>query len=156
MAGIKAGALQEGARSISGLYFVGKLTGCWLIKSVFLECVGNAFVLNVFKYLLQYIPPQVWSGVPAEMTCTRRQRFDMLAELEHDVSVSTGNSAARKPRWSLAEGGGGWFYLCVSVFVSLAFAYRKRAWLSVLFFDLTLWVSRSCLFFPPICCFPEN
>lgn len=32
---------------------------------------------------------KVWSGVPAEMTCTRRQRFDMLAELEHDVSVDT-------------------------------------------------------------------
>uniref|UniRef100_A0A8C0KTX4 Protein FAN n=1 Tax=Canis lupus dingo TaxID=286419 RepID=A0A8C0KTX4_CANLU len=32
---------------------------------------------------------KVWSGVPAEMTCTRRQRFDMLAELEHDVSVNT-------------------------------------------------------------------
>uniref|UniRef100_A0A8C7AAR2 Neutral sphingomyelinase activation associated factor n=1 Tax=Neovison vison TaxID=452646 RepID=A0A8C7AAR2_NEOVI len=32
---------------------------------------------------------KVWSGVPAEMTCTRRQQFDMLAELEHDVSVNT-------------------------------------------------------------------
>ncbi|XP_030890604.1 protein FAN isoform X3 [Leptonychotes weddellii] len=32
---------------------------------------------------------KVWSGVAAEMTCTRRQRFDMLAELEHDVSVDT-------------------------------------------------------------------
>ncbi|KAF6100435.1 neutral sphingomyelinase activation associated factor [Phyllostomus discolor] len=32
---------------------------------------------------------KVWSGVPAEMTGTRRHQFDMLAELEHDVSVDT-------------------------------------------------------------------
>ncbi|KAF5926276.1 hypothetical protein HPG69_011406 [Diceros bicornis minor] len=31
----------------------------------------------------------VWSGVPAEMTGTKRHQFDMLAELEHDVSVDT-------------------------------------------------------------------
>ncbi|GAB5583990.1 protein FAN [Prionailurus iriomotensis] len=29
---------------------------------------------------------KVWSGVPAETTCPKRHRFDMLAELEHDVS----------------------------------------------------------------------
>jgi len=32
---------------------------------------------------------KVWSGAAAEVTCTRRQRFDVLAELEHDVSVDT-------------------------------------------------------------------
>nr|KAF6426641.1 neutral sphingomyelinase activation associated factor [Molossus molossus] len=32
---------------------------------------------------------KVWSGVPAEMTGTKRHQFDMLAELEHDVSVDT-------------------------------------------------------------------
>ncbi|EHB05069.1 Protein FAN [Heterocephalus glaber] len=33
----------------------------------------------------------VWSGVPAEMSGTKRQQFDLLAELEHDVSVDTIN-----------------------------------------------------------------
>ncbi|KAM6171056.1 protein FAN isoform 4-T4 [Erethizon dorsatum] len=32
---------------------------------------------------------KVWSGVPAEMPDTKRHRFDLLAELEHDVSVDT-------------------------------------------------------------------
>nr|XP_036853892.1 protein FAN isoform X3 [Manis javanica] len=32
---------------------------------------------------------KVWSGVPANMTGTKRHQFDMLAELEHDVSVDT-------------------------------------------------------------------
>ncbi|KAF6323546.1 neutral sphingomyelinase activation associated factor [Rhinolophus ferrumequinum] len=32
---------------------------------------------------------KVWSAVPAEMTGTKRHQFDMLAELEHDVSVDT-------------------------------------------------------------------
>ncbi|GAB1288293.1 Protein FAN [Apodemus speciosus] len=30
---------------------------------------------------------KVWSGVPAEMPDTKRHQFDLLAELEHDVSV---------------------------------------------------------------------
>ncbi|XP_021111605.1 protein FAN [Heterocephalus glaber] len=34
---------------------------------------------------------KVWSGVPAEMSGTKRQQFDLLAELEHDVSVDTIN-----------------------------------------------------------------
>ncbi|OWK04214.1 hypothetical protein Celaphus_00016273 [Cervus elaphus hippelaphus] len=29
---------------------------------------------------------KVWSGVPAEMPCARKQHFELLAELEHDVS----------------------------------------------------------------------
>ncbi|XP_069931160.1 protein FAN isoform X2 [Oryctolagus cuniculus] len=32
---------------------------------------------------------KVWSGVPAEMPGTKRHQFDLLAELEHDVSVDT-------------------------------------------------------------------
>uniref|UniRef100_G3QQ77 Neutral sphingomyelinase activation associated factor n=1 Tax=Gorilla gorilla gorilla TaxID=9595 RepID=G3QQ77_GORGO len=32
---------------------------------------------------------KVWSGVPAEMPGTKRHHFDLLAELEHDVSVDT-------------------------------------------------------------------
>uniref|UniRef100_A0AC11DFT1 Neutral sphingomyelinase activation associated factor n=1 Tax=Ovis aries TaxID=9940 RepID=A0AC11DFT1_SHEEP len=32
---------------------------------------------------------KVWSGVPAEMPCARKQHFELLAELEHDVSVDT-------------------------------------------------------------------
>ncbi|XP_059529105.1 protein FAN isoform X1 [Myotis daubentonii] len=32
---------------------------------------------------------KVWSSVPAEMTGTKRHQFDLLAELEHDVSVDT-------------------------------------------------------------------
>ncbi|KAM9050522.1 protein FAN isoform 4-T4 [Megaptera novaeangliae] len=32
---------------------------------------------------------KVWSGVPAEMPGSRRHQFDLLAELEHDVSVDT-------------------------------------------------------------------
>ncbi|KAK2490337.1 hypothetical protein MC885_018264, partial [Smutsia gigantea] len=32
---------------------------------------------------------KVWSGVPADMTGTKRHQFDMLADLEHDVSVDT-------------------------------------------------------------------
>ncbi|XP_036763452.2 protein FAN isoform X2 [Manis pentadactyla] len=32
---------------------------------------------------------KVWSGVPANMTGTKRHQFDMLADLEHDVSVDT-------------------------------------------------------------------
>ncbi|ELW71950.1 Protein FAN, partial [Tupaia chinensis] len=31
----------------------------------------------------------VWSGVPAEMPGTKRHQFDLLADLEHDVSVDT-------------------------------------------------------------------
>uniref|UniRef100_H0X967 Protein FAN n=1 Tax=Otolemur garnettii TaxID=30611 RepID=H0X967_OTOGA len=34
---------------------------------------------------------KVWSGVPAEMPGTKRHHFDLLAELEHDVSVDTIN-----------------------------------------------------------------
>uniref|UniRef100_A0ABK0M740 Neutral sphingomyelinase activation associated factor n=1 Tax=Rattus norvegicus TaxID=10116 RepID=A0ABK0M740_RAT len=34
---------------------------------------------------------KVWSGVPAEMPGTKRHQFDLLAELEHDVSVNTIN-----------------------------------------------------------------
>ncbi|XP_013207257.1 protein FAN [Microtus ochrogaster] len=34
---------------------------------------------------------KVWSGVPAEMPGTKRHQFDLLAELEHDVSVDTIN-----------------------------------------------------------------
>ncbi|EHB03814.1 Protein FAN [Heterocephalus glaber] len=34
---------------------------------------------------------KVWSGVPAEMPGTERHQFDLLAELEHDVSVATIN-----------------------------------------------------------------
>ena len=30
----------------------------------------------------------MWSGVPAEMPGTKRHQFDLMAELEHDVSVS--------------------------------------------------------------------
>ncbi|XP_037023439.2 protein FAN isoform X1 [Artibeus jamaicensis] len=32
---------------------------------------------------------KVWSGISAEMTGTRRHQFDVMAELEHDVSVDT-------------------------------------------------------------------
>lgn len=39
--------------------------------------------------VLRCIPSQVWSGVPAEMPCARKQHFELLAELEHDVSVDT-------------------------------------------------------------------
>ena len=45
--------------------------------------------------VLRCVPSQVWSGVPAEMPCARKQHFELLAELEHDVSVSTW--AQRKP-----------------------------------------------------------
>jgi hypothetical protein len=46
----------------------------------------------------------VWSGVPAEMLGTKRHQFDLLAELEHEVSVSTNNKALHKaelqtPEW---------------------------------------------------------
>ncbi|MEJ1287737.1 neutral sphingomyelinase (N-SMase) activation associated factor [Cricetulus griseus] len=34
---------------------------------------------------------KVWSGVPAEMSGTKRHQFDLVAELEHDVSVNTIN-----------------------------------------------------------------
>lgn len=54
----------------------------------------------------------MWSGVPAEMTGTKRHQFDVLAELEHDVSVSTGH---KTPRAKLIVQGGGdcWVYVCV-------------------------------------------
>ncbi|XP_040597407.1 protein FAN isoform X1 [Mesocricetus auratus] len=34
---------------------------------------------------------KVWSGVPAEMPGTKRHQFELVAELEHDVSVNTIN-----------------------------------------------------------------
>lgn len=100
----------------------------------------------------------MWSGVPAEMTCTRRQQFDMLAELEHDVSVSTSHSTSQK--LSLSPGEGGWRQLVLPVvffvFVfsfSFYFAYWRRAW-ALRSFDLTLWVPKSAFFFPLQFAFP--
>lgn len=81
--------------------------------------------------VLQCIPPQVWSGVPAEMPCARKQHFELLAELEHDVSVST--RAERKPP---GEAGSWLDHL-------LFWSLEESTGASSQFFKLTLWVSKS-------------
>lgn len=84
------------------------------------------------------------------MPGSRRHQFDLLAELEHDVSVSTGNRAAREPSWPVRGGGGSWLHLCVYDLLLYYFAHRRGEHRQARFLELFGLPSRLCLFSPSL------